>query len=217
MQVDTDSGIIYREGTFDEFIVKESRAYFPLGLTSADVILDLGGHIGAFATRAKLECPGVSLSAIEAEHSNFEVLQQNAQKFEFDAVEGAIVGDDLDGSELKLYVNIQKNNAAHSILPTRGRAEKTVTGIGFSRVVESFKPSVTKCDIEGAEFWLPWDKLASAPQVRLVVMELHLLKKGHREKVQEFLDTFQRLGFNCTRQPKVTEKNWTTLACWTRS
>jgi FkbM family methyltransferase len=216
MLYDPETSIAYRENTFDNWIVNESRGYFPLGLQPQDVVLDLGGHIGAFAARAMLECPDIALSSIEAEESNFAVLQENATKFSFDPVFGAIVGDDLDGKSLTLYVNVQKNNAAHSILPTRGRAEKTVIGIGFTKVLESFAPTVIKCDIEGAEFLLPWEKLVQAAQVRLVIMELHLLKKGHRDKAREFLTKFQGMGFTCIREPRIGEKNWTALAKWKR-
>jgi FkbM family methyltransferase len=217
MLIDAQTGIIHRENTFDVWIIGESRNYFPLGLTSEDVVLDLGGHIGAFAVRAMLECPGITLSAIEAEKSNFDVLQVNATKFGFDANHGAIVADDLDGQPITLYVNNQKNNAAHSILPTRGRSEQATTGIGFTSVLAEFKPTVIKCDIEGGEFLLPWAVVAQAPQIRLVIMELHLLKKGHRDMARGIMAKFLEWGFTCVREPKITEKNWTTLAYWKRN
>jgi len=216
MLYDAETGIAHRENTFDSWIIGETRSYFPLGLTPQDIVLDLGGHIGAFASRAMMECPEITLSSIEAEQTNFQVLEQNSQKFGFDVVHGAIVNDDMDGKPITLYVNIQKNNAAHSILQTRGRAEQSVTGIGFSRVMDNFHPTVIKCDIEGAEFLLPWEKVIQETQVRLVIMELHLLKKGHRDKAREFLTKFQGMGFECIRQPTITEKNWTGLAKWKR-
>lgn len=216
MLIDKDTGIIYREDTFDNFIVKESRGYFPLGITESDRILDLGGHIGSFAARALLERPGTPIVSIEAEQSNFAALQENATKFGFTAKHNAIVADELDGQEIQLYVNVKKNNAAHSILETRGRATQTTVGVGFTRTLQEVQPTIIKCDIEAAEFLLPWNKLAEAPQVQTVIMELHLLKKGHREKAREYLDMFRGLGFQCTREPKIGEKNWTTLAVWKR-
>ena len=153
MLYDAETGIAHRENTFDSWIIGETRSYFPLGLTPQDIVLDLGGHIGAFASRAMMECPEITLSSIEAEQTNFQVLEQNSQKFGFDVVHGAIVNDDMDGKPITLYVNIQKNNAAHSILQTRGRAEQSVTGIGFSRVMDNFHPTVIKCDIEGADYY----------------------------------------------------------------
>lgn len=216
MICDPVSGIMHREGTFDSWIINESRSYFPLGLTPQDIVLDLGGHIGAFASRAMVECPEISLSSIEAEQSNFQVLEENSRKFDFDPLHGAIVADEQDGQPITLYVNNQKNNAAHSILETRGRSQQTVTGIGFSRVMESFHPTIIKVDIEGAEFQLPWDKLVQETQVRMVIMEVHLLKKGHRDKAREFLTKFQSMGFECVRTPTITEKNWTGLAKWIR-
>lgn len=217
MLIDAETGIIYREDSWgDNFILHESKGYFPLGLLPTDRVLDWGGHVGCFSARAKIEQPAAVVNAIEAEQTNWEVLAQNAVKFNFSCYLGAVVGDDLDGQQITLYVNIQKNNAAHSILPTRGRVEQKVVGIGFSRALHEFKPTVLKVDIEGSEMSLNWSLLAQESQLRLVVMELHLLKKGHRGKAVEIAKLFQDLGFTCTREPVVNEKNWTTLGKWQR-
>jgi FkbM family methyltransferase len=216
MIFDAQTGIAHRENTFDAWIVNESRNYFPLGLREDDIVLDLGGHIGAFAARAMLEQPKIALSSVEAETSNFEVLKQNAEKFQFDAVNRAIVDDDLHEKDVTLYINEKKNNATHTLLQTRGRSSQTVQGIGWSVAMEIMQPTVIKCDIEGGEFLLPWAKLREATQVRLVVIELHLVKRGHRDKAKELVELFRTLNFTCAREPRIGEKNWTTLAIWTR-
>lgn len=213
LSVDERTGILYRSGTFDLWIINETKGYFPLKLDNKDVVIDIGGHIGAFASRTMME-KKVPLISIEAEESNYSVLAFNSEKFDFPAVKAAVVDDKLDGKPIKLYVNTLKNNALHSTLPTRGRVEQTTAGFGFSRFLE-MKPTVMKCDIEGGEFSLPWEVIENS-EVRMVIMELHLSRKGFREKAQEMITRFNLMGFGLTRIPKIGEKNWTTLAAWQR-
>ena len=57
--------------------------------------------------------------------------------------------------------------------------------------------------------------------VRKVVMELHLLGKTNdrasRRDISKAMPTeFERLGFTCTRQPVIKEKNWTAMATFER-
>ena len=214
---DEKTGIVFREGTFDQWILNETRSYFPLGITTNDAILDLGGHIGCFASRAMLEKPFTPLLSIEAEKSNYDILMSNASQFSFSAQHLAVVDDSMDGAPVKLFVNKLKNNALHSVVPVRGRDEQTVTGRGLGRLIGMFGPTIIKCDIEGGEYSLPWEVLGhSTSKVRLVVMELHLTHKGHREESLRLIERMHALGFKQSKAPKVGEKNWTTLATWAR-
>lgn len=213
--VDEKTGILYRGETFDSWIIRETRGYFPLGLTPSDVVLDIGGHIGSFAARALLECPGCQVSSVEAEQSNFEVLQKNAEKFGFDAVQAAVAPATLDGQSITVYVNEKRNNATHSTVPIRGRSAQQVNGVSLEFIARELRPTVIKCDIEGAEYDLGWDVLTEV-QPRLVVMELHLTRRGYRQKAVEMIKLFDRLGFVRLRQPKIGLKNWTTLVSWRR-
>jgi hypothetical protein len=215
MLQDPKTGILYREKTFDEYILRESKGYFPLGLKDDDSILDLGGHIGCFSSRSILE-KDVPVYAIEAERSNCDMLIKNATKFNFDAKYGAIVEDSLHGQVIPLYVNELKNNALHSTIPVRGRAEQHTVGIGFRKILSYVSPTIIKCDIEGAEYELPWECLAGEKLVRKVIMELHMTKTGHRLKASVMIDRMQKIGFTITRYPIIGEKNWATLAVWER-
>jgi hypothetical protein len=216
LKKDQETGILYRENTFDEWILRESRGYFPIGLKSEDRVLDLGGHIGCFAVRCKLENSLIELMALEPEESNFNVLVNNSSEFLFSTVRAAIVSDDLDGKDIDLYVNEKKNNALHSIIPVRGRWKQIIMGYGFIRALSFFKPTIIKCDIEGGEYDLPWESLKDHPQIRKVIMELHLTHKGHRVRGGEMITRMTYLGYHLTKHPRIGEKNWTTMAVWER-
>jgi len=205
-------GITYRKGTFDEWILNETKSYFPLGLDATDRVLDLGGHIGCFGSRALLERPGTLLWSFEAEASNYRILEFNATHFKFGAFYRAVVPDELEGKDIKIYVNDKTNNALHSTIPTRGRSEQVVVGIGLRSILKELRPTIVKCDIEGAEYDLPWDQLNK--DVRYVVMELHLTKRGHRDLAARMLNTFEYMGFRLLNTPRIGEKNWTTIAKW---
>src|ERR1035437_6012877 len=96
---DPKTGIIYRDSTFDIWILNESRGYFPLGIRKEDVILDLGGHIGTFASRAMIEMK-VPLLSIEAEKSNYDILCKNASYFGFNQIHAAVVPDEFNGNTI---------------------------------------------------------------------------------------------------------------------
>jgi len=214
--IDSQTGIIFRETTFDEFILKESKAYFPVGILPTDRILDVGAHIGTFACRAKIECPKCELASVEPEASNFAALEQNAEKFGFDALRGAVVSDELEGTKVQIYVNGKKNNALHTLVEVRGRECQEVDGIGFSKILGAWEPTIVKCDIEGGEYSFPWEKLANFPAVRMVIMELHLTHKGHRDEAPRLVQKIKDCGFVATKEPKIGEKNWTTIAVFTK-
>lgn len=216
LREDKKTGILYRPETFDEWILKESRGYFSIGIKDYDTILDLGGHVGCFAARAMLENKKAVCLSIEAEESNYKVLRENAKKFDFECEYGAIVEDSFNGSAIDLYVNELKNNALHSIVPVRGRNVQVVKGIGFRRIMCDWLPTIIKCDIEGGEYQLPWECLAEHNQVRMVIMELHLTHKGHREEGKRMIDRMQKTGFTIMRYPLIGEQNWTAMARWER-
>jgi FkbM family methyltransferase len=215
---DQKTGILYRDQTFDLWIINESKSYFkqPLGLTPADVCLDIGGHIGCWAARAKLECPDCQVFSFEPEITNFDVLKENAAKFKFDAFNAAIVSDDLDGKKIPLYVNTKKNNALHSIIHVNGRPTQEVDGIGFSSILNEIKPTIIKSDTEGAEYLTPWNAVAES-NVKLVIMELHLTKRGHTQMARDIADLFVKMGFKTEIEPNFEGKRWTTMARWSRT
>jgi len=216
LTTDPKTGILYRENTFDKWILNESRGYFPLGLNSHDKVLDIGGHIGCFASRVKLE-KEVPVVSVEPESSNYEVLLANSKKFNFMSMRFAVTADDKHGKEIQLYVNPLKNNALHSLVPVRGRPTQNIDAFGFNILLFRYEPTIIKCDIEGGEYDLPWLSLERWPQIRMVIMELHLTHKGHRVKAKEMLDLFYSMRFELKgRKPHIGEKNWTTLTKWER-
>lgn len=223
---DTKTGIFHRASTFDLFILNESRGYFPMGLTRKDVLLDLGGHIGTVASRAKLECPECFVVSVEAQKDNFKVLEQNAVKFGFISELRAVVSSDQHEKDIPLYVNKKKNNALHSTVAVRGRPTEIVSGYGLKELFADVKHAsgevtILKVDVEGAEFELPWADVLPG-KVRKIVIEFHLQGKSaagrpRRQLATEAVNYFTTLGFTPTRPPVFTEKNWTTLAVFERT
>ena len=224
IETDRNTGIIFRPNTFDSWILNESASYFKngaMGLRPDDVVLDLGGHIGTFASRAKMECADCKIISVEAQKDNYAVLKRNAAKFDFTAIHAAAVHSDLDGTKVTMYVNAKKNNALHSSVPVRGRGTEITDGYGlrqlFYEANRLFSSSVTvvKVDIEAQEYELDWEVLPAS--VRKVVMELHLLGKtnsgqSRREITPAFIRRFAALGFQTDSLSKITDKNWTAMA-----
>lgn len=215
LKIDAKSGILYRENSFDSWIVNESRSYFPAGILSSDVVLDIGAHIGCFSARARMEAPTCQILAVEPEQTNFEVLQENAAKFSIDSIRAAVVGT-VTTPKISLFVNQKKNNALHSTVPVRGRPTQEVDTQSFSVLLEKIEPTVVKIDIEGAEYDFNYSLLSST-KVRLVIMELHLTKKGFPEKAREVVAQLSASGFTAVKVPSFEGKRWTTIGTWIRN
>lgn len=119
-----------------------------------DVVLDLGGNIGAFtcsvADRVK------KVIVFEPEDVNFEILSSNVEKNGDKNVEffkKAVVGN--DDKTRDFYVG--KVPYYYSFLVKHNRKRVPVQCININEVVKKYKPTKMKVDIEGSE----WEVLTS--------------------------------------------------------
>lgn len=119
-----------------------------------DIVLDLGGNIGAFtcsiADRAK------KVIVFEPEDVNFEILSSNVEKNRDKNVEffkKAVVGN--DDKTRDFYVG--KVPYYYSFLVKHNRKRVPVKCVNINDVIKKYKPTKMKVDIEGSE----WEVLTS--------------------------------------------------------
>lgn len=175
------------------------------------VVLDLGGNIGAFAVYASLLGCKQCIS-YEPDVDNYNLLQTNTRSYSNIIIhQAAVITKSADA--VRFYKTTGSAKDGYSIIPFRGRVESVVPAVSFKSVLEKYKPSTIKMDIEGAEFDLLIENDLPA-YVKDIIVEIHFSKKEFREKYHTLVSRFK--NWNVIIQPKVTEKNFHTLGQWSR-
>lgn len=167
MRYDKSSALWYRKE--DKLIIDEVRTvYGPVPVQAGDVLLDLGAHIGA-ATSLLLS-KGVAKSiCIEADPENISFLRRNLTRKPATILWGA-VGD--KPGRVPFFIRADRHFVG-SILEDTGRKRITVPVLPLSGLLEQYRPTIVKCDIEFAEYGLP--ELRALPDfVRVLTMEVHI-------------------------------------------
>ena len=195
-----------RPGTLDDWIVYEQRYYDPLGIRPGDRVLDLGGHIGAFAARAAAR--GAQVISFEPDPENYPLLVENTRALDVRAIRAAVVASQMD--TVTLYRLAGENTGKHSLHIKRGREPIEVPAMPWPVVVDLGPFDVAKCDIEGAEYHLPIWELG----VRALAVELHLHPRGWREAAMALTTRIEGEGYRPVRAPLIGEQNWHTLGIW---
>lgn len=149
---------ITRPNTTDDKVIIEvikknvyERKKMNFFIKDSPVWLDLGGNIGTFTClAASKEC---SVITFEPEPDNFKLLTENVELNKSKNVtlyqEGVVAGSD---GILDLYVcKGNYNKYRHTIHKVRGRQTITIQVKNFKSILEKFKPTGVKIDIEGAE------------------------------------------------------------------
>jgi FkbM family methyltransferase len=205
-------GIICRDGTYDDFVAKEIEPTYGWMNCQDEVVLDIGGNIGAFARWAALH-GAHRVVTIEPEDSNFECLLANTRDQEaVQAIRGA-VGTEDGTTEIWLSPT-GKNPGNTSSVKYRGRVSQgSIPALAFSRILEQNEPGVVKIDVEGAEYGFLTAPLPDF--VRQCTIEIHLSRPEWRQKLGPQIASFFD-GWETVRAPKFEGGHWQTIGAWKR-
>jgi FkbM family methyltransferase len=210
-----DTGLTHRPGTSDEYVIGERGQYLRLGPTTGDLLLDVGGNIGAVAWAfASAGCPVVT---VEPEPDNYRLLRANTKALGalVTPLRAAVVDD--DAPHATLYLNQGTNCGAHSLMVQRGRVPLQVPAVPLRRLLDTYRPTLLKIDIEGGEYQLAPTLAALPPQVRGIAMELHLNRKAWRaQAAPRLMAALEMQGFTAMKVPHIGPKNWHTVGVWLR-
>lgn len=205
-----------REGTSDEFVVKEvfSGEYNKLHITEDDVVVDFGLNIGMFTCFA-LKKGAKRIWSYEAESQNYDLACRNVELNGFEKERYKLFNLAVVGNEDKIRyfsINTKKNKGAHSLVEKKGRDRVTVHCININEVFELAKPTIVKMDIEGAEYeCLPAVKDWSG--IKELILEFHHAHlndiKTH-DKYNETLDML-RANFSYVEARAETKAAWVNI------
>lgn len=208
-----------REGTLDDFVIREVNGYDPLGIVPEDFVLDIGANIGAF-TRLAADADAARIVAVEPDPENAKLWRQNRNligaSMNIEFIEAAVVGDATleKQTTMTLYTNVGKNKGMHSMLPHRGRDTVEVQLTSWRKLL-ALNPTVVKVDIEGGEYDLEWSDLPSS--IRSLAIEFHLTKPGQRDKALAIYNTLLSQRFSpVVEKPDVSGKRWTSFYIFRR-
>lgn len=202
MMLDRPTGLWHRRG--DRLILQEHpTVYGNVPIQSGDVVLDLGAHIGA-ASRLFLKKGAGRVIAVEADPANIPFLRRNLGR------RPAVILAVAVGSKVgrtAFYTRADQGYVG-SVLPDPTRKKLTVPVIPFGGLLQQFRPTVLKVDIEFSEYGLA--ELRDLPSfVRVVAIELHIRYAGifagrtmdadelrdRREAAADLIASFEAQGF----------------------
>ena len=147
-----DLSFYIREGTNDDFIVKEN-SYIFLNFNENDIWLDAGGNIGTFA--CKFANKVKQIISFEPDGENSLLFEQNV-KYNNIAnnvlYKKALVHN--DDKIIQFYLCTGKNKATHSVIKKRGRDIIEVQCENINDIITKHNINKIKMDIEGAEYEL---------------------------------------------------------------
>lgn len=209
MYKESKTGLWCREGTLDEYVIKEQssyRAFF--SLMKGKTVVDIGSNIGAFAYFSK-QNGAKEVICFEPDPENIRVWEK--QELEAKLIKRAVSNK---SGTAKFYVNNGKNKGMHSLQPIRGRTEIVVKTVDFHEVLKRYAPDLLKIDIEGGEYNLP---LSEIPEfVKGIAIEIHLNHGNNRNLGKNLVKQLEQQFPNILHKPNITAKNWTTLFIGTR-
>ncbi len=148
-----------RQETTDVKVIKEvlytnvyEKKKIDFYIEPNDAWLDLGGNIGTFALRVLAE--GASVISYEPETENYQLMSKNLEhNFPNGAwsIEQSVVSHKKTNN-LDLYLcKGSYNKYRHTLHPVRGRSTVNVKNSYIYDVLDQYRPSAIKMDIEGAE------------------------------------------------------------------
>lgn len=197
-----------RENTLDDFIVNEVKHYLnKFKVNKEDIVLDLGGNIGAFANLVSPLCKQVL--TFEPEIDNFNILvENNKNNLNVNCFNVAVVGN--EDKERIFYVNQKANKGIHGFLAKKGRLEQKVICGNINDIVEENYVNKIKMDIEGSEYELL--KVMDFTNIDEMIIEYHFiyLKDSSKQKYNEIISILKN-NFSKVDYKEDTKKAWTTI------
>tara|TARA_R100000808_G_scaffold11811_2_gene30020 strand:- start:1300 stop:1932 length:633 start_codon:yes stop_codon:yes gene_type:complete len=200
-----------RKDTLDEYICKEIiRSYGHIDYSNK-IVMDIGGCFGAFTYYALYQ-GAKHVYSYEPILENYQLLSENTRNYSnVDCYQLALSFENKDS--INFYPGNGANKGIGSSVKRRGRKKIKVPSANFKKELHRIKPDVIKMDIEGGEYDLITKDLPKF--VKEFVMEVHLNRKAWRNvEAPRLFSHFKE--WELTKQPKITNANWQTIASWKR-
>lgn len=189
---------ITREGGFAGLLVRPSDSFvvwevlvkeqYRGAVSSGDVVLDIGGHVGTFGAWA-LDAGAKRVVSIEPELSNYAILAHNAARDDRWETRQVAVASETGTTTIG-------GRGVNASVLTQTLPQVEVNTVTLVSLLEEIRPTSLKMDIEGAEYHCLTDEaLDELTTVERLAMEWHFQKKWMIDKSVELNDCLRELGF----------------------
>lgn len=204
-----------RADTYDEYVMKEINAAYGVLECDGKVVLDIGANIGCF-TKLALEKGAKHVVSIEPEPNNYNMLDLNTAGHHDRVTLYNSALTPFPSEPLTLFLsNTGKNPGNSSLHARRGRFQIEVPCVSVEHIFKEHPDiEVAKIDCEGAEFDL-LPRLTKYP-LKQIALEFHIngfstgaVRKAHQLLIAD--------GWVATREPRIQENLWQTLAAYRRA
>lgn len=193
-------GIEIRDNYMDRYIVDEMDAGgdydYIFSKCKDKVVLDLGANLGAFSKRA-LEAGASLVVSVEPEPENFSFLKMNTATYKTKSMLINKAVSMVDDESITLYVNSGNNKGLHTIMPdwlASSRPDCTqieVSTISIITLLDIYRPSVLKVDIEGAENIIIEVLRNLPPYVEHIAIEFDTISNEYLGTIEALLRDFK--------------------------
>ena len=206
-------GILFRKGTFDEYIIDEvlNQAIYDgyKDVIKPKTIIDLGAHIGCFTLKSAYDNPKAKIWSYEITDNNFNILQLNVERngltgrcklYEFGVSKYSglrvvsATGINTGSATIRECLDGKTDVPTMTVVATID-LESIYNMTGYKEI------DLVKCDIERAELEVfPSVPRSVISRVKCYIMELHF--NGTEEDTNEYaklITRFNESGFNCNR------------------
>lgn len=195
--------------TSDQYVCQQVCGEYKHLPIEGRVVMDLGANIGAFNVYATMK-NAASVISYEPDPENFRQLFINAGD-NSNLNQAAVVA--TNQQTVDFYLTTGKARDGFSVIPFKGRTPITVRAVNFHQQLQLYKPQSVKMDVEGAEFMLLQEPLPDF--VTDIVVEIHFSKRIFRDMYLPLISKFK--DWRCVIEPKCTDKNFHTLAQYSRT
>lgn len=208
--------VAYRKGTADEEVIKHSfdNDIFFTGVPeyqpgAADVIIDIGAHIGTFSLLAASKVKHGKVYAIEASEESFGLLRINVALNQCANVSvHHLAMADRDGT-CTLYHDI--GNWGHSTVKKLSKSSETVESCSLSSFLERNRIEecqFMKLNCEGGEFPILLSASSSVLQRFGILLVLYHCDLWGKNTADDLVRHLESSGFNCVVRNRSKMRGW---------
>lgn len=203
----------------DEHFVRDilvDREYNPPGyeIHPEDVVIDIGGNIGAFALLAARSSPRGKVITVEPVRDSFRLLTKNVSLNHLDNVVPIQAAVSTGRGLVPIYLS-DHGTGLHSLVPelaSGGSDHELVEAIGLEDIFDQHEISrcdFLKLDCEGAEFSILHSLPAELYQrIEKVVLEYHVTPIDRKRTQSDLLvERLQDAGFQVDTYTDVVQTN----------
>jgi len=204
---DSKTGLYYRPWKTDLHTIRDiykTMTYNIKDFKKTDILIDIGCHIGSFSYRAS---PLVKkIYAFEPDFENFKIACLNNKENKNVKIFNAALIEN-DDKKRYLYESKAHNSSSLSIYSINRPYRVLVSCSNYESIIKKYKPTILKCDAEGAEYYFFIKPLYES--IRIFLTEFHFGNKRYKNLYFQIVKSLlTEQGFKPIQETRLTSKSW---------